>query len=243
MNVRYFCAPKLREFLSEIKFGMFDDLGESPAVRPLAVQTTYPGLNFDFNCGLRLQIPAGNWHVRILDLDSEIVCFDEDASDVVLISMEKFFVNWGFILWLDGELMFGHKFTPAGLKVHFYYMPSGMGDRIALFPYMEEFRKRWACNVSCTVEPYLQEIVKLYFPQVQCLNPPLAILTQLISCRRDSARCFMLMKFANFPWCSSANKSQGLPQRKSFTARRSRGKLPSLMFALPRKHQSLSRRG
>jgi len=81
-------------------------------------------------------------------------------------------VNWEFILWLDGELMFGHKFTPAGLNVHFYYLPSGMGDRIALFPYMEEFRKRWNCNASCTVEPYLQKIVRLYFPQVQCSPAP-----------------------------------------------------------------------
>lgn len=141
-------------------------------LRPLTIQTTYPGLAFDFNCGLRLQIPSGNWHVKILDCDSEIVCFNEDISDTVLISLEKFFVRWGFALWLDGEPVFNYRLDPKGQRVHFYFPWSGMGDRISLFPYMEQFRKNWNCKVSCTVEPYLQELVNLYFPEIECTNPP-----------------------------------------------------------------------
>ena len=162
MEFKYFCAPKLRGFLSELNFGTFKNLGE---VKPLVVRTTYPGLMFDFNCGMRLQIPAGNWHVKILDHDSEIVCFDEDASNVLLILLEKFFVRWEFFLWL-------HLYDPADWFVHFYFLRSGMGDKIVLFPYMEEFRKKWNCKVSCTVEPYLQEIINLYFPAIECCTPP-----------------------------------------------------------------------
>lgn len=173
MNIKYFCAPKLREILPTVKQGTFDFIGESPVVRPLTAQTDYPGLAFDFNCGLRLQIPEGNWHVKIVDYDTEIVCFDEDISNTVLISLEKFFVRWEFYLWLDGELLFAYKFDPAGLRVHFYFPLSGMGDRISLFPYMEEFRKKWRCRVSCQVEPYLQELVNLYFPQIECSSAPL----------------------------------------------------------------------
>ena len=168
METRYFCAPRLSKFLSHYKPGTFKHLGE---LKPLAVRTTCPGLAFDFNCGLRLQIPEGNWHVKILDFDSEIVCFDEDVSDTLLISMEKFFVRWQFLLWLDGQLVVDHTFNPEDWRVHFYFQTSGMGDRIVLFPYMEEFRKRWRCKVSCTVEPYLQEIVNLYFPNVECTPP------------------------------------------------------------------------
>ena len=54
---------------------------ESPTTRPLAIQTTYPDLAFDFNMGFRLQIPAGNWHAKIWDVDSKIIFFDEDVSD------------------------------------------------------------------------------------------------------------------------------------------------------------------
>ena len=170
MQRKYFCAPKCREGLKYISPGKFDDFGE--VSRPLTVRTTYSGLAFDFNCGLRLQIPAGNWHAKIFDHDSEIVCFDEDVSDVLLVSMEKFFVRWEFLLWLDGQLVFGHVFDPTDWRVHFDYPPSGMGDKIALFMYMEEFRKKWRCKISCTVEPYLRELVKNYLPAIECCPPP-----------------------------------------------------------------------
>ena len=147
---------------------MFEHHGE---LKNLSVQTTYPGLAFDFNCGMRLQIPAGNWHVKILDHDSEIVCFDGDISDTLLISLEKFFVRWEFLLWLDGQLIFHHLYDPGDWTIHFYLPNEGLGDSIVMFPYMEEFRKKWRCKVSCTVEPSLQELVKLYFPAVD-INPP-----------------------------------------------------------------------
>lgn len=133
MNIKYFCAPRLREYLSAIKPGILDFVGESPLIRPLAIRTTYSGLAFDFNMGFRLQIPAGNWHVKILDYDSKVVFFDDDISDTVLISLEKFFVRWQFMLWLDGAFVFEHTFDPAGWKVHVNYPASGMGDRIIFF--------------------------------------------------------------------------------------------------------------
>ena len=175
MNTKYFCAPKLHEKLPDVKPGMLDYYGESPNIRPLTVQITHLGLAFDFNCGLRLQIPKGNWHVKILDYDSEIVCFDDNVSDTLLISLEKFFVRWEFFIWLNGELVFRHLYDPNDLPVHFYFLTSGMGDRIILFLYMEEFRKKWNCQASCKVEPYLQEIVNLYFPAVKCSPAPLPL--------------------------------------------------------------------
>lgn len=171
MNIKYFCAPKLREFLNTVTTNDFKFL-DIDELRPLAIRTTYSGLAFDFNCGLRLQIPEGNWHVKILDYDSEIICFEENVSDVLLISLEKFFVRWAFALWLDGQFVFAHTFDPEERRVHFHFLPSGMGDKISLFPYVEGFRKKWGCKVSCTVEPYLQEIINLYFPEVECCPVP-----------------------------------------------------------------------
>ena len=105
MDAKYFSAPRLSGYLNQFRPGLFKNSGE---LENLSVQTTYPGLAFDLNCGMRLAIPAGNWHVKILDHDSEIVCFDEDASDVLLVSLEKFFVRWEFFLQLDGKEIFHH---------------------------------------------------------------------------------------------------------------------------------------
>lgn len=169
MDVRYFSTPRLRDRLADFKPGQFTVLNE---FRPLAINTTYSGLAFDFNSGLRLKIPHGNWHVKIFDYDSDVVCFEQDVSDILLISLEKFFVRWAFALWLDAEPVFTYLFNPESQLVHFNFLKSGMGDRISLFPYMEQFRKQWHCKVSCSVEPYLQEIIRLYFPEVNCSDPP-----------------------------------------------------------------------
>ncbi len=178
MDFKYFCTPRLSDYPMPRR-PMFEHHGE---LKPLAVQTTYPGLAFDFNCGMRLQIPAGNWHVKILDHDSEVVCFDEDISDTLLISFEKFFVRWEFLLWLDGKMLFHHIFDPGDWSIHLYLPERALGDSIVLFPYMEEFRKKWRCKVSCTVEPYLQEIIKLYFPEVECCaNPKNSYATYFLS--------------------------------------------------------------
>lgn len=214
MNVKYFCAPNLREVLPEAKPCLFDYLGESPEDFPPTIQTTYPGLAFDFNCGMRLQIPAGNWHVKILDGNSEVVCFDDDVSDVVLISPEKFFVRRRFLLWLDGKFVFDYLYDATNRRVHFYFYHAGMGDRIVLFPYMEAFRKKWNCRLSCTVDPYLQELINLYFPAIECMEPPSV----------SYATYFPAPSF-------------------SVPLRRSRDKLLSLTFALPRRLPRRLRRG
>ena len=167
MNVRYFCGPRLRQLLDNVQPLIFAKWGELPSVRPLAVQTDCPGLAFDFNMGMRLQIPEGNWHVKIFDGDSGTSFFDADVSDTLLVSLEKFFVNWTFMLWRDGELVFEHRFNPKGLYVYLLFQLSGMGDRIALFPYAEEFRKKWNCKISCSVEPYLRELFGLYYPNIE----------------------------------------------------------------------------
>ena len=42
---------------------------------PIAGETGIDGLRIDFNAGLRLRVPKGNWRIRILDYDSEFVFF------------------------------------------------------------------------------------------------------------------------------------------------------------------------
>ena len=61
---------------------------------PTAGETGIDGLRLDFNFGLRLEVPAGNFHVTIGDADTGAIFLDEDLSDVRLISVEKHFIRW-----------------------------------------------------------------------------------------------------------------------------------------------------
>lgn len=170
-RIRYFSGTRLSEVLARLtKLNSGLNIPAFEESKPVAVATDIQGFRFDFNFGLRLLIPAGDWHVTVLDSASNLVVFDENVSDVLLISLEKFLVRWEFTLSRNGEVVFRHRYNPRGRKVHFNFGPSGMGDRFVLFQYMEVFRKKYDCIATCKVEPYLQEIVKLYHRGVECVD-------------------------------------------------------------------------
>ena len=130
---------------------------------------------FDFKKGFRLKVPAGNWRVKILDSDTNFVFFDDNVSNVILISLERFFIRWEFEIFLDGQSIFRHRYNPAGFNVHFYIPEKGMGDQISLLPCIEEFCRKWKCNATCShtylkMTPYLREIIETYFPEIKCVD-------------------------------------------------------------------------
>ncbi len=122
----------------------------------------------DFNDGLRLQIPKGNWHVKISDYTSNFIFVDEDIFDgATFISVEKFFVHWEITLSLDEEICFYHRFDPHEQNIHFMFPSNTLGDNIVLFLYMNAFKKTFNCKISCTVPKYMKEIVENYYPDIE----------------------------------------------------------------------------
>ncbi len=157
-------------------------------------ETGIDGLLLDFNCGLRLQIPEGNWHVRIVDFESKYIFFDEDISCATLISAEKYFIDWEIAIWSDGEPVFYHLFDPRGQRVHFRF------DResdvsIATLPYVEQFRRQFECEVSCSIDEPMQCLVREYFPHVT--------LTSTVP--DDSYAAFYIRAASNFPFLTQEN--------------------------------------
>ena len=176
-----FFSPKNSNF----RFNKNELLGVigNPIVPPLSLKVGSYNIYFDFNNGLRLIVPKGNWRVKIWDSSSQIIFFDENVSEVILISLEKFFIEWEFEIYLDGKILFRHRYNPAGYNVHFNFPPTGMGDQITLFSCMEEFCRKWKCAATCTVAPYLRGIIETYFPTIKCVDgmPPNTYATYLLS--------------------------------------------------------------
>ena len=182
--VQYFCATRVmtcnRKSFNN-RAGSLEQLAQMTS--PILGETGIDGVLIDFNYGLRLQIPEGNWHVRITDADSDYVFFDEDISAVTLISWEKYLVEWEITLWLDGEPVFYHRFDPTGQKVHFKFPKKTLGDNLTLLLYVEAFRKKFDCEVSLTIAEAFHDIVRNYYPNVR--------LTDTLP--DDSYACFFMM--------------------------------------------------
>ncbi len=130
-------------------------------------ETGIEGLKLDFNNGLRLQIPSGNWHVIIQDYDSGIVFLDQDVSKVVFVSLEKYYIHWQIEVFHDGAPVFGHIFDPTGQKIRLVFACSLIGDVLSFLPYIPMVRDFWQADVYFSVGERMREIARRLFPDIR----------------------------------------------------------------------------
>ena len=131
-------------------------------------ETPIPGLRLDFNFGLRMDIPEGNFRVTISDADSGQLFFDKHLSDCRILSVEQYFIRWEVNVYLDGERVFSHTLNLEGQTVMLAFMTViGMGDLIAFLPYVREFERIHRCKVKLYMADYLREFTAHFYPDLE----------------------------------------------------------------------------
>ena len=83
-------------------------------------ETGVPGLRFDFNNGLRVSVPEGDYRVRFIDRDSHLTVYDAKASSVMATSTKRYFVNFRLEVYAtrpEETLLFAHDYDAKGKKV------------------------------------------------------------------------------------------------------------------------------
>ena len=179
MRQLFFCAKDIRDYLAAVidmsEFyavpdfdPKFPPLNDDPSIQkvlrdcmnlyedcerilnaPVCMETGIDGLRFDFNFGLRLEIPKGNFHVRIGDFNTEQIFFDRDISDMQLISVEKFLIHWHIEVFRDGLKVFEHKFNVKDRRVLIAFKnEAALGDTLAVLPLILEFERRTGCKLT-----------------------------------------------------------------------------------------------
>ena len=135
-------------------------------------ETGFPGLRLDFNFGLRLDIPEGNFRVKVSDFDSGQIFFDKYISGGRLLSVEQYFIRWQVEVFLDDKKIFFHVLNLEGQSVNLMFRVSlALGDLIAFLPYIREFKKIHRCNLSvCFNMNNVIEIVSQLYPDIHQIN-------------------------------------------------------------------------
>ena len=136
----------------------------------LPLTNVIDGIKLDFNFGLRLEIPAGNWHVKISDFDSDLIFFDKDVSDVRLTSLEKYLIRWHIEIFRDGKKILVHTFNLRDKKVLMNFPKIGMGDIVSMLPYVEEFKRQNNCAVTVIMPEYLREFAKYLYSHFEFVD-------------------------------------------------------------------------
>lgn len=138
---------------------------------PLTCKTDVGGLEFDFNYGARIKVPEGNWRVKITDRDHFVTLYDEKASNALVTSTKKYYINFRLEVYLDDKLIFSHDYSPAGKKILIKYPVGTLGDIIAWFPYVQVFKYKHDCEVYCAMAPELAELFKPAYPEIKFIGP------------------------------------------------------------------------
>ena len=62
----------------------------------------------------------------------------------------KYCLNWKIEVYSNNSLVFEYKWNPEGKRVYIHLDSGALGDTLAWFPYVEEFRKTFKCSVICS---------------------------------------------------------------------------------------------
>jgi autotransporter strand-loop-strand O-heptosyltransferase len=81
----------------------------------------------------------------------------------------KYFRNWLLRVYDGDNLIFEHKFNPEGKRVYIAFDSSSLGDTFAWIPYVDEFRKKWNCQV--VVSTFMNDLFSQQYPDVIFVKP------------------------------------------------------------------------
>ena len=139
---------------------------------PIVGDTGIEGLRLDFRAGLRLEVPAGDFHIQIADSDSGQIFLDEDLAEITLISAEKYAINWEVKVWERGCLVFSYALDLHGETVYFFLAGEAIGDTIGMLEYIAEFSRFYGAKVVLKTPPLFLDIVQSYYPELTVATVP-----------------------------------------------------------------------
>ncbi|WP_428488427.1 autotransporter strand-loop-strand O-heptosyltransferase [Rhodopila sp.] len=140
-----------------------------PPVAPVPTQQASRGLRFDFNLGCRVQVPAGNFRVRLRDLDTGNTLYETTTGSSTINSSKRYYIRFGVEVW-DGETrVFAHDYDAAGQDVLIQFPVGTLGDLVGWFPYAVKFARQHGCRLTCAMGALIIPLFEDAYPDITFL--------------------------------------------------------------------------
>ena len=81
----------------------------------------------------------------------------------------EYFVNWQIKIFENGNLYEEHNYDATGKRVYIAMDSKALGDTLAWFPYFDEFRKKWGCQLIAST--FMNDMFKDEYPDVEFVSP------------------------------------------------------------------------
>ena len=102
--------------------------------------------------------------------DNNQLVYDNDININSWIKMNKqYYTNWRVEVRENDELIYTNTNDYKGKRVFISFGSKSLGDTLAWFPYVEEFRKKHGCDLI--VSTFLNELFKDQYPQIEFVEP------------------------------------------------------------------------
>ena len=91
---------------------------------------------------------SAEYTVKFIDQDKNEVVHESTLSNNMWTrTNRKYFTNWLVQVYEEDDLVFEHKYNTENKRVYIHLDSSAIGDTLAWFPYLEEFRKKHNCKL------------------------------------------------------------------------------------------------
>jgi autotransporter strand-loop-strand O-heptosyltransferase len=81
----------------------------------------------------------------------------------------EYFVEWQIKIFENDVLFEEYNFNPEGRRIYIAMDSKALGDTLAWFPYVDEFRKKWNCKVITST--FMNDMIKDQYPEIEFVNP------------------------------------------------------------------------
>jgi len=129
-------------------------------------KTSVEGLYFDFNDGLRIQVPNEKFKIFLEDYDKGLIITSTVASGTTLAYKKAFFVNYRLAIYKDDKLIFEHIYNAKSKNILIRFAKSATWEVVAWIPYVEEFRKKHQCQLFCKIPERFVPVLKQSYPKI-----------------------------------------------------------------------------
>jgi autotransporter strand-loop-strand O-heptosyltransferase len=85
----------------------------------------------------------------------------------------EYFIEWRVEIYEDGKLWHESVFNAKGKRVYIALDSKALGDSLAWFPYLEEFRKTHGCEL--VVSTFMNDMFIDNYPNIQFSNPGIEV--------------------------------------------------------------------
>jgi autotransporter strand-loop-strand O-heptosyltransferase len=85
----------------------------------------------------------------------------------------EYFVEWKIVIYENDKLWYEYVYNAKNKRVYISLDSSALGDSLAWFPYMDEFRKKHNCKVI--VSTFMNSMFIDKYPEIQFANPGTAV--------------------------------------------------------------------